>query len=202
MMETRFRNRYRIPSARLPGWDYTAAGVYFITICTRERIPYLGEIQNDEIHLSDLGGVARQFWVEIPNHFPNVILDEFVIMPNHVHGIIVINSPGDVVDVETQHAASLHQQQRQQHQQNQQPTASLPRSTPKPGSISAIIRSYKSAVTRWAGQNGHANFAWQARFYDHIVRNQKSLENIQRYILRNPEKWDTDDYNPKKLAMK
>jgi REP-associated tyrosine transposase len=83
--------------------------------------------------------------------------------------------------VETQHAASL------QAMQTMQPM-------PKPGSISAIVRSYKSAVTHWAGQNDHKEFAWQERFYDHIICNEISLENIRTYILANPGRWDTDEY--------
>ena len=194
----KFKNKYRIASARLKGWDYTTAGYYFITICTRERIAYFGDVINGEMRLSTLGEFADKYWRGIPDHFPHVTLDEFVIMPNHVHGIIVINSndfsPVVVVEtqdcvetqgdcVETQHAASL--------QMGSTQPASL---RVRPGSVSVIVRSYKSAVRRWAGLNNHHNFAWQERFYDHIIRDEKSLENIRMYILANPGRWDTDEY--------
>jgi len=173
----------------LKGWDYTTAGYYFITICTRERIAYFGAVINGEMRLSTLGEFADKYWRGIPDHFPHVTLDEFVIMPNHVHGIIVINSNDfSAVEtrddcVETQHAASLRIKSTHPASLHMQP-----------GSVSMIVRSYKSAVRRWAGLNNHNNFAWQERFYDHIIRNEKSLENIRMYILANPGGWDTDEY--------
>jgi putative transposase len=129
-------------------WDYTAVGWYFITICTGARIPFFGEIEEGDMHRSTLGEIALRCWLEIPNHFSQASLDEFIIMPNHLHGIIVINTP-DIREgsVETQHAASL-----QHNEQNQPPKQTRQKLLPKPGSISAIVRSYKSAVTRWAGK--------------------------------------------------
>ena len=141
------------------------------------------------MRLSTLGEFADKYWRGIPDHFPHVTLDEFVIMPNHVHGIIVINS-NDYSPVEMQHPVETRHPVETQHAASLQSMLPLP----KPGSISTIVRSYKSAVTRWAGQNDHTEFAWQERFYDHIIRNEKSLENIRMYILANPGRWDTDEY--------
>jgi putative transposase len=126
---------------------------------------------------------------DIQTFFPGFI-DEFIIMPNHVHGIIVINAP-DIREgtVETQHAASL-----QHNEQNHPPKQTRQKLLPKPGSISAIVRSYKSAVTRWAGKNGYPEFRWQARFYDRIIRDEQSLSILRAYIIENPRKWDMDDY--------
>ncbi|MBA4322875.1 MAG: hypothetical protein C0408_08675, partial [Odoribacter sp.] len=87
-----FRNKYRIESNRLPGFDYSAPGKYFITICTKNRIPYFGEIRNNKMSLSDTGVIARDLWLAIPSHFPSALLDEFIIMPDHIHGIIIIKS--------------------------------------------------------------------------------------------------------------
>ena len=101
-----FRAKYRIKSARLVGWDYSSPGYYFVTICTHERQPYLGEIVDGAMRLSKIGVMAEQFFIEIPGHFPNADVDEFVVMPNHVHGIIVIKE-SMVGSVETQRAASL-----------------------------------------------------------------------------------------------
>jgi len=185
----KFKDKYRITSARLKDWDYAFPGWYFITICTSERFLSFGEIRDGEVYRSPLGEIARDYWLKIPDHFPNVALDEFIVMPNHLHGIIGINAPVETPrdvrvetprTVETQHAASLRENERN--------------SLPKPGSISTIIRSYKSAVTRWAGQNGYESFSWQARFYDRIIRDQQALAVVRAYILENPSKWDTDDY--------
>ncbi len=89
----KFRDKYRIPSSRLQNWDYGWNAPYFVTICTAKREYYFGEIKNRKIHLSGIGKIAQQFWQEIPKHFPFVILDAFVVMPNHVHGIIIIDKP-------------------------------------------------------------------------------------------------------------
>jgi REP element-mobilizing transposase RayT len=175
----RYKNRYRISSARLKGCDYKAVGYYFVTICTQQRIPYFGEIIKGKLHLSRLGEIAQKYWLGIPVHFTHAALDEFVIMPNHVHGILVILPH----DVETQHAASL------------QDAVSLQNQLPKPGSISTIVRSYKSSVKQWTTINGYSDFGWQARFYDHIIRNEKSLDNIRLYIQSNPTQWENDEYH-------
>jgi len=165
---TRFAGKYRIESTRLKDWDYSSPGYYFVTICTRKFDPIFGDVTQGRVELSEVGKIAKKFWIEIPSHFPNVGLDEFVIMPNHVHGIVLIKSQ----HVETQHAASLQK--------------------PKPGSLSTIIRSYKSALTRWSRRNGHPTFVWQPRFYDHIIRTDKSLHEIREYMRDNPIKWNLD----------
>lgn len=86
-----FRNKYRVSSTRLQTHDYSSNGYYFLTICTKNRENYFGEIVNNKMQLSKIGKTAKKFWREIPKHFPFVKLDEFVVMPNHVHGIIIIN---------------------------------------------------------------------------------------------------------------
>jgi hypothetical protein len=85
-----FKNKYRIETTRLTGWDYAAEGWYFVTICTRNRQYFLGDVQGVDVALSDIGLAAAQFWREIPKHFSNAAIDEFIVMPNHVHGIVVI----------------------------------------------------------------------------------------------------------------
>ena len=100
-MQNKFQNKYRIPSARLQTWDYANNGAYFITICTQNRHHFFGTIQNQEMQLSEIGKLAAQFWMEIPNHFPFIELGNFVVMPNHVHGILIINH-----SVETRFIAS------------------------------------------------------------------------------------------------
>lgn len=94
-MDDKFQNKYRISSARLQNWDYGWNAPYFVTICTQNREHYFGEIVDGIMYFSEMGKIAQQFWHEIPDHFPFVILDAFVVMPNHIHGIIIINKTGD-----------------------------------------------------------------------------------------------------------
>ena len=108
-MNSLFQNKYRIASARHPCWDYGQNAAYFVTICTKNKEHYFGNIDNDKIELSEIGCVAQQYWIDIPQHFPFVILDEFVVMPNHIHGILIFNKADDIAQatVETRHALSL-----------------------------------------------------------------------------------------------
>ena len=174
---TKFKDKYRVESIRLRGWDYTSAGWYFVTICTHNRECVFGRVTNDNVELSPLGTIAHQYWMEIPAHNPGVETDAFVIMPNHTHGIVIIPNRS----VETLHATSLPS------------LLAMSAISPRAGSLSAIIRSYKSAVTRWAGLNGYDSFAWQSRFHDHIIRDEPSLNRIRRYIHDNLLKWTSDD---------
>jgi len=170
----KFRGKYRIPSARWVVWDYGANAAYFVTICTAERAHGFGTIANGNMNLSLLGHAALDCWHEIPNHFPFVELDEFVVMPNHVHGIVVINKPDSV---ETQYFASLQK----------------PKNTfgPQSQNLASVIRGYKIGVTRFARQH-NIQFAWQARYHDHIIRSAVEQARIQRYILTNPQSWEKD----------
>ncbi|RYD76098.1 MAG: transposase, partial [Sphingobacteriales bacterium] len=119
-----FRNKYRIDSARLKEYDYSRNGMYFITICTHEMVCYFGEIQDRKIILNETGKIAHKYWQEIPQHFPNCKLDEFIVMPNHVHGILILDNIAnlDSGEVETLHATSQNEQQKQnQHLAKQNP---------------------------------------------------------------------------------
>ena len=180
-MQNKFQNNYRISSARLQSWNYGNNGAYFITICTQNREHYFGKIINREMHLNEIGKLAEQYWIEIPNHFPFVELGNYVVMPNHVHGIVIINKINDNVETLQCNVST--------DKNNQMALIS-----PKPGTIPTIIRSYKSIVTKMS-RNIHADFGWQSRFHDHIIRNAQSFENIQDYILENPNKWDNDELN-------
>lgn len=171
-----FKNTFRIPSARLQEWDYAATGYYFVTICTKNKQCWFGTIQETEEEpgtvtvLSTFGKIVEECWLEIPVHYPNATLDQYVIMPNHIHGIICIEGC-DPDSVETRHAASL-----------QRPK--LP-----PRSLSSIINQFKSACTRHIHLLGSAEFSWQPRYYDHVVRNGKDLERIHLYISENTQSW-------------
>jgi REP element-mobilizing transposase RayT len=144
----------------------------------------LGKIVSGKMRLSGLGKAAGRCWQEIPSHFPFVKLDEFIIMPNHIHGIIVIDK-----DVGTQNFAFL------QNQENRANSFG-----PQKENLSSIIRGFKIGVTKYAKEN-HIQFVWQPRFYDRIVRNEKELEDIRQYIVDNPLKWDLDRNNIESLYI-
>jgi len=161
---TKYKNTYRIESARLKEWDYSSPWWYYITVNSKNHSEWFGSIVNGEMRLNEFGIIANKCWLESPLHFTNVELDNYVIMPNHIHGIIIINQI-----VETRHASSLRN---------------------KSITLSNIVGSFKSAVSKQAHENGLNNFSWQARFYDRIIRNEKELFNIRRYISQNPLKWE------------
>jgi putative transposase len=194
-----FRNKFRNESFRLNGHDYSANSTYFITICTRLEISYFGNITGGKMILSESGQIASKLWHELQEHFSFVSLDEFVVMPNHVHGIIIIESASEVrtlhemsqkqqspIVVRTLHATSLHSLTPEQKTKNEFMAAI----SPKPGSLATVIRSYKSAVSK----NAHLinpDFSWHPRYYDRLIRSNIELNRIRDYIINNPAKWDT-----------
>ena len=168
-------------SIRLKGYDYTRAGAYFITICVKDKYCLFGKIMNGKMKLNELGQVTETCWIEIPNHFPNTNLDEFVIMPNHVHGIIVLRDT-----VGERHAVHLrYGDQSKKIEQFGKPV---------PSSIPTIIRSFKSAVTRHINilRQSPGTPVWQRDYYEHIIRNETALNQIRQYIIHNPFRWKTD----------
>ena len=199
----KYKNTYRIASARLQNWDYAWNGLYFISICTQNREYFFGEISDGIMVLSEIGELAKIYWLEIPYHFPFVQLDAFVVMPNHIHGIIVIDKPEENIkrtdgrNVETLHATSLRSTQSTSPPPLFDANEHMASISPKPGSLSTIIRSYKSVVSKTA-RKINTEFSWQSRFYDHIIRNDKSYKNISEYITNNPLKWQDDKFNPDK----
>jgi REP element-mobilizing transposase RayT len=176
---TLYKNKYRIESTRLPNYNYSANGYYFVTICTHKKFCYFGNIVDAQMQMSQVGKIAQKHWQDIPHHFNHVHIDEYVVMPNHVHGIIVINNPNNV---ETRNFASLPESSDKSNK-----FAPL-----KPGSLQAIIQAYKASVTRWCRKHDDDNFHWQSRFYEHIIRDQQSLNRIRQYIINNPLKWSED----------
>ncbi|MGB0870738.1 MAG: transposase [Flavobacteriales bacterium] len=187
-MTEKFKNKYRIKSIRLPHWDYRNNGMYFITICTKNRLYFFGNVKNGHVHLNEIGKLAYQYWNEIPEHFSFVKLGEFVVMPNHVHGILIVDKDG-VSNVESLHCNDSTLEMVNDTLKNQH----MSKISPKPGSISTIIRSYKSVVTKNA-RKIHVEFEWQSRFYDHIIRNERSFKNISNYIVNNPKNWKEDRF--------
>lgn len=173
---------------RLQGYDYRWQGLYFITICTQERKPFFGEVQHGEMVLTDEGQIAHDYWLEIAQHWPHVVLGEFVVMPNHVHGIIALEETGPSVLNQNLQVPENAGKAGEVLGKNEF-MASL---SPKAGSISRIIGDYKSACTKKIRSLGTEPFGWQPRFHDRIIRNQRELVHIENYIIDNPRKWQED----------
>jgi len=170
--------------------------LYFITICTANREHYFGKIIDGKMHLSNIGVLADVFWYEIKNHTKNMVLHQFVVMPNHIHGILEIvknigNNDNVGNDVDGRDVAcNVPTTTTETKTKNEQ----MSKISPKSGTIGRIIGSYKGAVTKHANRL-ELQFNWQSRFYDHIIRNERSLERIQSYIINNPTNWVKDKFN-------
>lgn len=208
----KFQNKYRIPSARLQNWDYGSNGAYFITICTHKMQPFFGHISNNEMHLNALGQIAHNTWESIPNQFPYIELGNFTVMPNHMHGILIINKLNIPIPVETRFIASNNDENNKNgnaiFDDNRNAETRLNASLQEKGgfagemnpmlqeNISRIIRWYKGRCS-FEMRKIHADFNWHSRFHDHIIRDSKSFENIQNYIANNPSEWNEDKFNTK-----
>ena len=186
----KFRNQYRVPTARLQKWDYQWPAAYFITVCTKNRLPYFGAIENGKMALSNVGVLADVLWHEIKNHTKNIVLGEFVVMPNHIHGILIFKGNEHVK--ETTADLSLSPSQNIDIEQNLSFGKSRFQNQGK-NSLSSIVGGYKSAVSKHANRMGF-EFSWQPRFHDHIIRDEKSYEAIANYIVTNPLNWDKDKF--------
>ena len=187
----RFQNKYRTPSARAPFWDYGWNAAYFVTICTHGRVNYFGHVRDGEMILSEIGEIAHNCWIDIPNHFPFVKLDAFIVMPNHVHGIIIIDKPDDERN-------DGHDDGRDDESHSPSPSPPSPpknRFGPQSKNLASIVRGFKIGITKNARQND-SNFKWQPRFYDHIIRNNIEYQRIRKYIINNPLKWKEDKFHP------
>ncbi len=150
------------------------------------------------MHLNECGMIASKCWKEIPSHFQNADLDYYVIMPNHLHGIIIINqiTSRDVAPVSTRLDASPDEAERNVSTNNFYSEIS-----PRKGTLSVIIRSFKSACSKEIHGKTLNNFAWQPRFYDRIIRNEKELYNVRKYIELNPLKWEIEKFVPENIDL-
>ena len=188
----KWNDRYRIPSARATWWDYSNNGSYFITICTRNMIRYFGEIENSKMKMTAAGAIVQGFWYEIPHHFPFTRLGEFIVMPNHIHGIIIIER----MDVETLQYDQHGDEKTLQSDLSGDEKERFRAISPKSGSLPTIIRSYKSICTKTIHEVlPHLEFQWQPRYWDHIIKNEKAFMNISNYIQNNPKNWKQDQFH-------
>ena len=198
-------------SIRLVDFDYTQPNSYFVTICTHNRACLFGRIVNDVMYPNEFGNIACYIWEKIPSHFPNTVLDEWVVMPNHVHGIVsIVDSDSSS---QATHAPPLRQDIDLTANSTTTPISPVGarHASPEPGrersgkfagtrsrSISAVVGSYKSAVSRKIGEIHRISDGtiWQRTYHDHVIRNQAALDRIRRYIKENPARWAKDPENP------
>ena len=171
-------------SIRLKHYDYSQAGLYFITICTYNREKLFGEINDGEMICNINGQVAYRCWSDIPNHYPDIELDVFIIMPNHLHGILIIYNKTNTVGVQ-----NFEPLQQNKHQCNRYQKII-------PCSIGSVIRGFKIGVTKWFRKHNNKLTIWQRNFYEHIIRNCNELNCIREYIVNNPQQWQFDRENP------
>lgn len=171
MIESSMVNQRR-RSIRLKDWDYSGDAAYFVTVCTLNHEFLFGDIVKDEMQLNRMGEIAAECWCGIPNHFPNISLGSFVIMPNHVHGILC--------SMRAQRVAPLRQ-----------PSNVIPES------LGAVMRSFKGAVTKRIRMMPDARTTpiWQRNYHEHIIRDEAEMQTIHDYIEANPGRWNEDEEN-------
>jgi len=164
-------------SIRLQNYDYSHPGAYFVTICAQDRICLFGDVADGEMRLNDAGHVAQECWNAIPIHFPHVDLDMFVVMPNHVHGILVISD----------YPASMRTEKSADNFLSVRGTSKT---------VGSVVRGFKIGVTAWMRGNTAIHAVWQRNYWEHIVRDEMELNRIREYIATNPRRWETDRLHP------
>lgn len=183
----KWKGKYRIPSARATWWDYSGEGVYFIIICSHRQELVFGDCQDGKMTLSVTGAIAQGMWYMMPSRFPHVTLDAFVVMPNHIHGILIFDTP----------PRSASQKQIQAYDAEKDPTKSefFSRISPKAGSLGRVLGWYKSECTKRIREVYlETEEVWQERYWDNIIQNAASFERIATYIETNPANWEKDKF--------
>ncbi|MBW6490379.1 MAG: transposase [Lentimicrobium sp.] len=200
-------------SIRLKGYDYSQAGLYFITICTQNRACLFGRIENGEMILNEYGQIAYNEWAKTPEIRNNIELCDFVIMPNHIHGIVRLLGRGELHSPDNSNelhspdnSNELHSpdNSNELHSPDNSNELHSPDNTPdnkgvlhtplrSPSqTIGAIVRGYKSSVTKQFGLLGFNQKLWQRNYHEHIIRNEQSYLKISEYIINNPANWNND----------
>jgi REP element-mobilizing transposase RayT len=208
---SKYKNKYRTDSHRLRGWDYSANGNYFITLVTQHRICNLGEIVDQQMQLSDFGKIVDAEWKKSFEIRNELFCNEYIIMPNHLHAIIILKKPDDTIDstdspVETDGRPSLrelNEWEKNERLQQNKIRNNQPNFVRLPKSISSFIAGFKSAINSkiddYIDENNldipkynRNNHFFQPNFYDHIIRNKTEFLRIKNYIINNPKNWKTD----------
>ncbi|HHT9132345.1 MAG TPA: transposase [Candidatus Tripitaka californicus] len=172
-----FKKVFNRRSIRLKGYDYSQPGAYFVTICTKNRLQVLGKVADSETTLSEIGEVVNSVWLDLPRHYFNIEQDIFVIMPNHVHGIIFIVGAG---------------------------FKPAPTNATKRHTLSEVVRGFKTFSSRHINEMRATQGipVWQRNYYEHVIRNEDELNCIREYIINNPLQWQFDRENPMRIQDK
>jgi putative transposase len=182
----KFADKYLVKSSRLNNWDYSSSGYYFITICTLNHNNFFGKIIDNQMELSNRGEITKQCLIDIPKHFPNVQLDKYVVMPNHIHFLVHVETP-DLASLQEKSNVGLIK-----YSHNNHPNYYFRLNQKSKQLIPKIIQQFKSSVKRECNKQ-NLFFAWQTRFHDHIIRNQKEYFTIKKYIQNNIKNWEKDE---------
>ena len=197
------KNAHNRKSIRLQGYDYSQAGLYFVTICTQNRESIFGEIKNGVMILNDFGEIIHDEWIKTEIMRNDINMGQFVIMPNHIHGIIEITRRGVLNTPHVLHTPDIlntsdkfHYDKNEAHGDTKRAYGNTPLRSPSQ-TVGAIVRGVKSAVTKQINElrQTPAIKLWQRNYYDHIIRNEKSYLEISEYIANNPLKWNEDKFN-------
>ena len=188
---TLFKNKYRIESTRLPGWDYGSDGYYYVTICTKDRAHFFGDVFAEDFILSEIGQIVAEEWLKTETLRSNVRLDEWIIMPNHIHMIVVIAYKIESLSKTPQRGISTSG--RGQTMAASEKWAG--------NTLGSIIGQFKGACTKRIWAEEFSNFAWQSRFFDRIIRSEEALYKARHYIASNPVNWHKDRDNVAGLYM-
>jgi putative transposase len=176
---------------RLTGYDYSEKGAYFITICTHNRACLFGQVIDNAMQINEAGDMVARVWSHLPDHYPQMRLDEWVVMPNHFHGIVVINDPITPSFVENDFKPPLYQptQHKGEKQAGLKPAATH--------GIFEIVRGFKTFSSRNINKQRNMSGVpvWQRGYYDHIIRDEEDLMRIRQYIKNNPTQWAMDENN-------
>ncbi len=191
-MSNKFQDQYRVKSTRLKHWDYNSCGGYFVTICVKDHACMFGNIENGQMALNELGLEAKKFWDQIPKHFSHVHMDEYVFMPNHMHGI----RRDAIYGVSKLAPPIINGVSKQDKSSGIVPTDKNPMFN---DSLSTMIRWYKGRTTYEINKLIQKKFQWQARFYDHVIRNDADLDRVREYIRNNPLNWELDEENTDRI---
>jgi len=196
---TSYSENHHRRSMRLQGYDYACSGAYFVTICTQSRVCLFGEIIDDKVVLNDAGMMVQRVWDELPVRFNHIELDEFVVMPNHIHGIIVLSPPRrgeSCIRPNGIHADTVHD--KGEHKVRPYGGRKHPCGTGD-GSLGRIVQAFKSITTheyingvKQFGWPPFSGIVWQRNYWEHIVRDEPDLNRLREYIRLNPEKWALD----------
>ena len=171
------KNKYRVESIRLKEWEYSNPWWYYVTINTKNHVEWFGKIEKERMKTNKIGELVEKEWKLNKVVRKNIDLDFYVIMPNHIHGIIIIDEKVETTGPVVSNKNSNETMQR------------IVSTTLRPNSLGSIIGQFKSVCTKQIHAMGYKNFAWQPRYYDRIIRNNKELFNIRKYIDENPLKW-------------